>query len=131
MVVVHSASEVLERGLQLAGVSGMEQQRVQRKTNIRKFNNHFGSHPHVIAAIFDDLQTTTVARARISGHWVDLDKLLHACYFLKRYRTEDERATKGDKGCDKSIRAWTWYFVEKIQALKATKVSSVLLILFL
>jgi len=42
-------------------------------------------------------------------------------HFLYRYPTELEREAIFDKS-PKTIREWTWYYIEKIQALKAEKV---------
>ena len=67
---VLSAKEVLKRGLELLFKEG----RIHRvtgdpytsATNIQRFKNHFGANPAVVALIWADLQTTIIAKARIT-----------------------------------------------------------------
>lgn len=108
-------------GLKRAGFDAVQQQRVKRETNVRRFKSHFGSSPLVYAAIWEDLATTDIPEARISAR-ADLDKFFLGLYFLKEYPTEEKLAGSFDT-CEKTARKWAWYFATKIQALKMKKVN--------
>jgi len=128
-VYIFTGNQVLQLGLEFVGFPLERQQRQKRSSNIDDFEAHYGVHPVIIAQIWEDLQRTLIAAARIcaSPPWVtngmvSIKNMLHAFHFLKRYQTESER--KGTTGYSKpTLRTWCWYFVEKIQALKAAKVS--------
>lgn len=120
-------------GLGLMGFPPERQQRVKRSTNLADFQAFFGVHPLVVAKIWEDLQSTTVAltptapaQIQASPPWlkngmVTIHNFLHAFHFLKRYPTETER--KGTTGyCKVTLRLWCWYFVERIRALKTVKI---------
>lgn len=124
VLVLYTADEVLEDGLLLYGFSKARQQRVKRDTNLELFRSRFGIHPVVVAQVWEDFQTTNIPAARIDtpkGN-VSLASFLHTLCFLKTYPTENNR--RGDTGlCRTTARKWGWYFVERMVALKADKVS--------
>jgi len=123
MVVTYSADEVMQKGLRLVGCSKSRQQRVQRKTNLDRFQSHFGAPPIVCADIWLDLQTTPNLNARIdtTKQAVTIKQFLCALHFLKRHPTEEERSAQFKKS-KRHLRDWGWYFVTRIAALKRMKV---------
>ena len=76
--------EILQAGLLLV----YTEQRILRvqgdpytsKTNLQQFKDHYGANPIVVAIIWDELQTTTIAEARIKV--LKLDSFLEALNFL-------------------------------------------------
>lgn len=96
--------------------------RIQHRTKLKYFRNHFGSNPNVYAAICNDLQTSDDPNAHVNV--VNIPYFLMAVHFLKVYPTE--LSSCGAFGVsDKTCRHWTWYYLKKIQALKSTKVREV------
>jgi hypothetical protein len=96
--------------------------RAEKKTNIDRFRGHFGSNPNVIAEILEDLQTTEVEEAYVPSEKLNIDHFLMAMHHLKRYPTEIEREAIfnishmwGRNSC--------WFYIEKVQALKAQKIT--------
>jgi len=128
-IYIYTGNQVLQSGLEMVGFPLERQQRQKRASNIDDFEAHYGVHPVVIAQIWEDLQRTPIAAARLcasppwaSNGMVTMKNLLHSFHFLKRYQTESER--KGTTGYSKpTLRTWCWFFVKRIQALKAAKVS--------
>lgn len=127
MVVVYTADQVLRRGLLLGGMSDFRQKKQKRDENIADFKALYGVHPTVLAEIWVDLQTTTVQAARIDPtapyqkRTINLKNFFRAVHFLMRYPTERERKV-ATGNTQKTIRKYTWFFLQKIHALKATKV---------
>jgi hypothetical protein len=77
-----SAADFLVIGLDVAGFHGRQANR-SAKINNRRFVGHYGVTPESCSKIFDDLQTTQIAEARISKPDVD-DFLMGLCW-LKTY----------------------------------------------
>ena len=71
--------------------------------------------------IWEDLQTTEVEEARIPAEHLKVEYFLMAMHHLKRYPTEIKREGMFDI-LSKWGRDKVWYYVEKIQALKAQKI---------
>jgi len=120
-VVVFTPDEILNKGLRLVNYSPRRIRRAKRKRNIERFKGHFGSEPVVLAQIWEDLQRTDVAEARLPPGDAKLDRFLMAMHHLKRYPTELEREPIFDIDLMEG-RDWVWYFLEKVQALKAEKI---------
>ena len=120
-VKVITADEMLKKGLLLVNYSNRRIQRAKRKRNIERFVGHFGSEPVVLAQIFEDLQRTDIPEARVPPEDARLDRFLMAMHHLKRYPTELEREPIFDIDPCQG-RDWVWYFLEKVQALKAEKI---------
>jgi hypothetical protein len=116
-----SPDDMMERGLELGGFSARQIEHAGLKLKYSRFKSWFGSQPVVYAQIWEDLLTTDIAEARILPK-DDLDYFLMALHFLKGYDTEGERSGNFQLN-EKTLRKWTWYFVEKMAALKALKVS--------
>ena len=116
-VRTYTEEEVLKKGLELAGYSRRQMNNCYA-TNLRRFMSFYGSWPIAIAKLFEDLQTTPLAEARIDEQRIDMDLFLLSMYFLKSYGTEEKESALM-KMTEKTCRKHHWYYVEKIQALKA------------
>ena len=123
MVHLLTADFVLSRGLLLAGYDKRRRDlnKISRKTAVRRFKSFYGSVPIVYAQIYEDLQTTDIEDAHVEPKDLKFDYLMLAMYFLKTYPTEEQMAATFniDEG---TARVWTWYYLRKIQALKAAKI---------
>ena len=62
---IPTVDDNLHIGLILAGFQISRQQRVEKGSNIRRFQSFYGSSPLVCAKIWEDLLTTDVDEARI------------------------------------------------------------------
>lgn len=122
-LVSFTADQMLEKGLLLAGIHTKRLESQKKETLVQTFIDRYGSRPVVYAQIWEDLQRTTVAEALVPVKDRDkVDYFFMALHFLKRYYVESERALI--YGVDKTtVRKWTWYFIEKIQALKKEKIT--------
>ena len=118
---IFDANEVLRIGLLCAGFDANRHIRVAEETNVRRFQSHYGSSPLVCSMIWKDLVT---APGQVLPKSATFDKFLMALYFLKEYPTKEKLAGMWYT-CEKSARKWSWFFVNKIQALQAKKVSHV------
>lgn len=118
---VFTADEILWKGLLLVNYSWKRIRRAKKKRNIHRFKGHFGSKPIVVAQIWEDLLRTEVRGARLHPEDANLDRFLMAMHHLKRYPTELEREPIFDIDPMQG-RDWVWFFLEKVQALKAEKV---------
>jgi len=121
MVVLLADNLVMARGLELAGFDAQRRNKSCQLSNIKRFATWYGSRPNVVAKMWEALQTTPVAAARIDHRRHDLDDFLMALHFLKAYPVE--RVLSGIfKICEKSARKWCWFFCSKLAALKGEKV---------
>jgi len=133
MKIIYSADQVLQRGLLLAGGSRRRLAKQKKSSNIEDFKSFYGSHPVVLAQVWEDLQSTSatitnkngdVVSARIETkrtRCVHLKNFLRAHQFLKQYQTEKQRKLPF-RNTEKTIRKWTWYFIERMAALKSEKI---------
>jgi len=120
MVVVLSADQILALGLRLIGHDDDRQSRCKRETQLGFFRSGFGSDPVVYAAIFEDLQTTTIAAALVEPKKLDIHAFLWGLHFLTVYPTDNDKSSQF-KGAVKTCQEWCWYYTEKIQALEKEK----------
>jgi hypothetical protein len=118
-LLILTPDEVMMEGLVLAGWDAERLGKRQPETNIDQYNGLYGVEPCVMAQLFEDLQTTIIAEARIEG--INLDKLHWAVHFLYRYPTETENESMWKK-CGNTIRSACWFHIEKIRNLKAAKI---------
>lgn len=109
--------EMLLAGLKLIGWEERHVKRVQPVTNHTKFVGAFGAMPHVLAKLWETLQTTSIEAARIDPNKHSLDDFLSTLHFLYRYPTEIEDCNMWKRSRN-TARKWNWFFVEKIRALK-------------
>ena len=127
-LLIYTPDEIMKIGLRFAGYKKRRIRRAKEKTNIERFRGHFGSDPHIYAAIWEDLQTTNVEEARVGPQDFVRDAIKNVRYFLmamhhlKRYPTELEREAMFDISAVTG-RYWVWFYVEKVQALKAVKIT--------
>ncbi|MEL7339944.1 MAG: transposase family protein, partial [Bacteroidota bacterium] len=97
-------------------------QRARRHKNIVRFMKKYGVHPIVGVKIWDDLQTTNIAEARLPADEVLLTRFFMALNHLRKYPTEDDM--EGDFGLSaKTCRKWVKFYLERIQALQQEKVT--------
>lgn len=126
-IILFTADQIMERGLIRVNHDKLAQARVGRKTNVRRFKRAFGSNPVVYAEIWEDLQTATpIHPALIGVRPKDAEKkmnaFLHAVFFLRKYPTEEDGSPRFGMS-DRTARDTKWYFIQKIQALKAQKIT--------
>jgi len=125
-VFIYTPDQFLTRGL-LMGAEGWTEERLAKQKHSVKckdFKAIYGAHPVVLAAIWFDLQTTTVATARIDTsktRSVHMKNFLRSMAFLKQYPTEAIRKYRSGN-TRKTVRKWCWYFVERIAELKYVKI---------
>jgi hypothetical protein len=120
-MLVATPDEILRKGLELGGFDGRRQQKVKRKTRLRRFRSLYGSDPIVYAEIIEDLQTTHIEKARVDSKKISLEKFLGAMNFLMCYQSEEVRSGQF-KETEKTVRKWGWFYSKKIQALKEQKI---------
>jgi hypothetical protein len=121
MVLRLTTVEFLELGLEIAGFGGQRQRSV--KIKIRRFRGHYGISPEACSAVFVDLQTTAIAKARIDKP--DIHSFLMALDWLKTYKTEEQMAGAFGNN-EKTIRLKVWKYIGAVQAFKRDKVSELL-----
>ena len=119
--VVYTPNEILHKGLCLINYSPKRIQRAKRDRNIKRFKGHYGVEPVVVAQIFENLQRTDIPEAYLPPSDARLDRFLMAMHHLKCYLTELEREPIFDIDAMQG-RDWVWFFLEKVQALKAVKI---------
>ena len=120
-LIIYSPDEMTALGLDAVKIPEYRQ-RVCRDTTMSRFQGYFGSKPHVLAIIWEDLQKTTNPDARIDALATKRVKYFFlAMHFLWVYPTEIREGGQFD--CDeKTGRGWRWYFVGRIRALKKDKI---------
>lgn len=119
-IVKFTSEEVFEAGLQYAATSTCASHRSYNE-KLRQFRAWFGSKPHVLAKIFEDLQTTTIDEARMKLREKDLIPFLMTHYFLYCYSKEEITAKIFDY-CKPTLRKWCWKFIMNMAALKDEKI---------
>jgi hypothetical protein len=121
-MLIKTPAEILQQGLKLAGRSSERQGRCCNKTNEKLFRGHYGSSSLVCAQILADLQTTDNAAAHIIVKNNQLKYYFVAHHLLAKYETREDRASAFGTSV-RSDQDWSWTFVKKIAALKATKIT--------
>jgi hypothetical protein len=121
-MISYAPKDMLLLGLEQVGFDRERVREISRDLNLRRFKAWYVSMPHVCCKIFEDLQATQLEEAFVPEKDADVHKFLAALNFLKTYTAEEIRSGVF-KMSEKAIRQWSWYFVEKIQAMKGEKVS--------
>jgi hypothetical protein len=122
-LMVYTADEILRFGLQLVGYTRRRIRRAKKDTNVDRFlRGHFESNLIIYAAIWEDLQMTKVEEAQVPPKDLNILFFLMAMHHLKRYPAEVDREALFDIS-QKWGRNWCWYYIEKVQALKAQKIT--------
>jgi hypothetical protein len=119
-VIILTEEEMLFQGLQLLGWTEEALAKYKKQSNVTQFRGHYGADPHVLAEIWKDLQTTKIAKARLDPSKRDIKHFFLTFHFLKQYPTELERETTW-KVHENKLHEETWYYVELIRKLKASK----------
>jgi hypothetical protein len=119
--IIATPDQILERGLSLVNYS-LNRQHACRETLLRRFRGHFGSNPIAYAEIFIDIQTKLPQAECVVGESLSLDYFLIGIHFLKCYPTEEQQSAIFQVD-EKTARRWTKFYIGKIHALKAQKVS--------
>ena len=119
---IKTPAQLLDIGLRLMGWSCRRIKRAKVKGNKRRFRAHFGCSPVVLAQLYEDLQITPIAKARITREQIDVRDFLGTINFLKRYPTEIEREAIMDMSA-KTIRKRTWMYLRAIRELKHAKIT--------
>jgi hypothetical protein len=114
---------MLFQGLTIVGFGEDKVNRLSRKRCVELFVSSFGCKPAVAACIFEDLQTTENADARMPPEHTNLKYFLMAFNFVRTYQTEDQRELTWGLS-SRTIRDWSWYYLEKLQALADDTVSA-------
>ena len=122
--MVYTVDEMMEIGLRLEGATIERLGRQQRKTQIDDFKGCYWVHPKVLAEIWVELQINPIEEDRIHvrKNTVSVKNFLKTYKFLHQYPTEIQRKVNTGH-TRKTNRNWTWYFIERIKALKEHKVS--------
>lgn len=120
---IRTEDEILNVGLTLLGWSEKQIRRPKEdECNLDRYSSMFGMQPHVMAQLWEDLQTTTIEAAKLGDpSEKQLLKLHWGTHFLYRYPTGKESMNIWNK-CENNVRDSTWDFVIKIQALKPAKI---------
>lgn len=126
-IVVLTASEIMMLGLNDVNFTKARVNRVKgnpatSKTNVDRFRNHYGVNPVVVAALWEDLQSTTILESR----WEvkkkgEISQLFECLHFLKAYKTESNMESTFDRS-PKTVRKHIWTVLSRIQALKQEKI---------
>jgi hypothetical protein len=125
-MLILTDNEILAKGLEFVGFGVERQGRVKKEASIERFKSHYGSKPIVYAQLWEDLQTTNVAAARVPPGTIkallkEFKYFMSALYFLTVYTTEHQRSGNFDF-CEKTCLEKGWNYVQKISALKAEKI---------
>jgi hypothetical protein len=118
---VVTPSAMMMMGLVLVNYRENRIRRAKPSVNVRRFVSHYSALPMVLAILYSDLQTTSITNARITGKNVSVRYFLIAMHTLKQYPTEDECQAISDISHKHGHDA-VWYYLEKIQSLKAAKI---------
>jgi len=100
MALICAADQTLRKGLHLVGHDDCMRGNVEREANVDRLKSALGPRPIVCAEISNDLQTTAVVAARITGREVDVEcsltgtHSLDVCPLVHRLR-ESPTATVG------------------------------------
>mmetsp|Transcript_49 Transcript_49/g.73 ORF Transcript_49/g.73 Transcript_49/m.73 type:complete len:339 (+) Transcript_49:84-1100(+) len=113
--------EMRYEGLLAVNLSVTRINKAMAETNDARFKAHYGVFPSVCCCLWKDLQTTSVEEARIEPKDINLKHFFMALHTLRKYPTEYEREAIFDISI-RGGRDWSWFYVRKIQALKAIKV---------
>jgi hypothetical protein len=121
-MLIKTPAEILQGGLTLIHYDEERQARASDATNRDQFMTHYGSTPEVLARIWDDLQTTTIAAARIDvSDDKELEYFFQVHHFLALYGRENERAATFGNSV-RAARDEVWFYMDRIAALKAAKI---------
>lgn len=110
-------NEMLVKGLRRVGITKEEQDRRSTDTNVDDFVSCFGINPEVACHLWTLLQTTNNLNARIDPKKHFVHDFLTALHWLKVYPTR-QHARIFMKVGEKTGSKWSWFYTNKIAALK-------------
>ena len=114
--------QFLHLGLSLRSNGNSDRwKRIQLKSQVENFTSTYMIHPRALATLWHDLQTTTVAEARIAES-VRPEHILVVYRWLTSYESEKALNTLFGYG-KKAIRAWCKDITHSIALLRQIKVS--------
>lgn len=127
-IYIYSPAQMLWIGLKLLKVDPKKLSKQKQSSKMEDFKGHYGTEPHILAQIWEDMQTILDDPLRASrpdnmNSGANLKNFLRAVQFLMRYQTEVERKVASGHS-KKTVRKWTWFFLEKLCALREHKVSN-------
>lgn len=109
--VVLNDTQILAVGLHIAGFGP---KKLSRRTQERRFKEAYGCLPIVVGYIWRDIHAIMPEKTK-------LDYLFWALFFLKKYPTEGDMASRFQKDPD-TVRKWVWSIIFCLQELKALKI---------
>jgi len=85
MASIVTPEEIRVLGLTQVGFDIQRQLSVNAKKNMERFHSHYGHSPMVFARAWNDLQTTTIAAARIdpANEGITISNFLYSILYLK------------------------------------------------
>ncbi len=118
---VLTTKTILDLGLELLGMHHAD--RIKKKTSqqVLIFTKNYGPHPFHVARVWRDLLTTDLPDGHVPPEKARFGHFLICLNWLRKYKEERDNALQF-KVDEKTIREWNWYFVDKINALKAKKI---------
>lgn len=112
---VLDAAFMREHGLRLIGHRIMQ----SVEENEANFKSSYGVLPATCAALWYDLSTSAIPDIQLDDN-ARIDHLFWTLHFLKVY-PKGRNMRPIWQGCQKTIMAWTKYFLQKIALLKDEK----------
>lgn len=112
-----AAMEFMDLGLSVWYTKGRLKTFRTMKSKAAKFKDYYGVRPLLCASLWEDLQTTDIAAARLDDEHLNPKHFLMALHTLKKYPTDNKRVGPWDMNWD-DARTAVWYFLCKLQALK-------------
>jgi hypothetical protein len=112
-------------GLELLHVDEATRNRRYLSTNITTFKDHYGPHPYHAARVWQELCTSDTVQAKVPERFTTkrhVKYFLMALNFLKEYKRVRPLATTFSVNRE-TAGEWSWYFVYRISALKATTIT--------
>ena len=118
---VVTLASMLAFGLNLLGYTLARVERAMLPTNKERFLKSYGVEAETACIIYEDMQITDVAEAKIEGNELSLKHFLMGLYYLRKYPKEIEIEQKFDYSMYHG-REVCWNTVTKTQALKNAKI---------
>lgn len=125
-IFIYTPAQLLRIGLKLLKVDPHKLKTQSYESRMADFKGHYGTQPIVLARMWEDLQTILHAPLKATrpenlNSGANIKYFLRAAHFLMRYQTEVERKV-ATGNTQKTVRKWTWFFLEKICELRDHKI---------
>ena len=112
-----SPEEMMRIGLRLRGYTVKQLKNAKGKANVFRFKHHFGVSPVTAVWIYTDLQTTTIADAKIKRGDLDLKYFLMGLFYLRKYPSEEDLSADFDYS-KFWVRNKVWEKIKNMRALQ-------------